>query len=234
MNQLQGGQLDLMHTSVTASQTDQLRDLTGQVKLLTQKPGFREIHYYFLLTRQAAVRRPERPAGVRDGARPQQDQPDPHQGHLRGREQHHGPRRARLREERRLPEVQPEAGEASSSTQYKAAHGGTFDVILGTTEDQESSLEMQLVEESSTKVGINADIAQFDQATQINKALSGDIDMLDWRNLHGGCTEHTDESTYIWFAELRHRRHRELRALQRPDHAGACSTTAAGSPTPPR
>ena len=84
--------------------------------------------------------------------------------------------------------------------QYKAAHGGSFRVVLGGTEDQESTNEMQLVKEQLEAVGIDAEIALFDQATQINKALSGDINVLDWRNLHGCCAESSDESTYVWFA----------------------------------
>ena len=43
--------------------------------------------------------------------------------------------------------------------------------------------------------------ALFDQATQINKALSGDIQLLEWRNLHGTTTTHTDQGTYPWFAD---------------------------------
>jgi ABC-type transport system substrate-binding protein len=47
---------------------------------------------------------------------------------------------------------------------------------------------------------MTVEIAQFDQATLINKALSRDIDVLLWRNLHGGFTDQNDADTYIWFA----------------------------------
>ena len=47
--QLQGGQLDVMHTD-NGLIIDQLRSLGGDVELLTQKPGYREVHYYFVLT----------------------------------------------------------------------------------------------------------------------------------------------------------------------------------------
>ena len=83
--------------------------------------------------------------------------------------------------------------------EYKAAHGGTFEFVIGTTTDAESQAEMQIVKEQLSKVGIDAEIAIFDQATQINKALSGDIQLLEWRNLHSGAT-HDDEVSYIWFA----------------------------------
>ena len=56
------------------------------------------------------------------------------------------------------------------------------------------------MKEQLGKAGIDAEIAQFDQATLINKALSGDIDVLLWRNLHGGFTNSTDSDNYPWWA----------------------------------
>ena len=52
--QLQGGQLDVMHTD-NGLIIDQLRSLGGEVKLLTQKPGYREVA--LLLPAHAATRR---------------------------------------------------------------------------------------------------------------------------------------------------------------------------------
>jgi len=196
--QLQGGQLDLMHTD-QGLQIDALRNLGDQVKLLTQKPGYREIHYYFLLTgnppfddasaRQAfaaAIDRDKitaiRTKGIFDVANSLMDRDAP--GYLKNAGYpKYDPKKARTLVE-----------------EYKAAHGGSFKFVLGGTQDQASSSEMQLVKENLDDVGIDSEIAQFDQATQINKALSGDINMLDWRNLHGCCSDHNDESLYVWFA----------------------------------
>jgi len=49
---------------------------------------------------------------------------------------------------------------------------------LGTDTDPNDSAEAQLLKEQLGKAGINADIQQFDQATLINKALTGSIDVL--------------------------------------------------------
>jgi peptide/nickel transport system substrate-binding protein len=196
--QLQGGQLDIMHTD-NGLATDSLRDLGSQVKRLTQKPGFREIHYYFLLTGNAPFDDPTarqafaaaldrkkidqiRTKGVFDVASSLMDRKAP--GYLANAG---------------YPKYDPKKARRLAD-QYKAAHGGTFRVILGGTQDQESSSEMQLVKEQLADVGIDAEIALFDQATQINKALSGDISVLDWRNLHGCCAGSSDESNYVWFA----------------------------------
>lgn len=196
--QLQGGQLDIMHTDNGVA-TDNLRGLGSQVKTLTQKPGFREIHYYFLLTGKPPFDDPNarlafataldrnkidqiRTKGVFDLASSIMDVRAP--GYVKNA----GYPRYNPKVARKLVE------------KYKAAHGGTFRIILGGTQDQESTNEMQLVEEQLDAVGIDAEIALFDQPTQIDKALSGDINMLDWRNLHGCCAESSDESTYVWFA----------------------------------
>jgi peptide/nickel transport system substrate-binding protein len=198
--QLQGGQLDVMHTD-NGLIIDQLRSLGGDVELLTQKPGYREVHYYFVLTgnppfddltaRQAfaaAIDRKSiaeiRTKGVFELSNTLMDSKAP--GYLKNAG---------------YPKFDPKKARKLAD-EYKAAHGGTFRVILGGTQDEASSAEMQLIKEQLDNVGIDAEIAQFDQATQINKALSGDISALDWRNLHGCCSASSDESTYIWFANF--------------------------------
>jgi ABC-type transport system substrate-binding protein len=84
----------------------------------------------------------------------------------------------------------------------KATAGGKFDVVLGTTIDAENSAEAQLVKEMLDAAGINASIAQYDQATLINKALAGDIDVLVWRNLHGGFSDSSATDTYPWWSNF--------------------------------
>jgi peptide/nickel transport system substrate-binding protein len=198
VTQLRGGELDLMHTD-QGLQIDTLRGLGDQVQVLTQQPGFREIHYYFLLAgnppfddataRQAfaaAIDRDKitqiRTNGVFEIANSLMDRKAPG-----------------YRKNAGYPKYDPKEAKQLVD-EYKAAHGGAFGVILGGTQDQASGSELQLVKEQLDAVGIDAEIAQFDQATQINKALSGDINMLDWRNLHGCCADHNDESLYVWFA----------------------------------
>lgn len=196
--QLQGGQLDMIHSS-QGDEIDNLRSLGDQVELLTQPPGYREVHYYFLLTGNApfddvtareaftaAIDREKiaqiRTKGVFDVASSLMDRDAP--GYVKNA----GYPKANPKKARKLVE------------EYKAAHGGTFRVILSGSQDEAEGAELQLVKEMLDDVGIEAEIAQFDQATEIDKALSGDVNMLNWRNLHGCCGASSDESTYIWFA----------------------------------
>jgi peptide/nickel transport system substrate-binding protein len=198
VNQLQGGQLDILHTS-SFDQLDNLEALgSSTAKLLVQKPGVRELDYYVLLSDNPPFDNPDaRQAfamaldheevnsivnkGRADLANGLMDVDVP--GYLKNAGYpKHNPKKAK-----------------SLASQVKS-DVGSFDVILGTTTDPENSREAQLVKEQLDKAGIDAEIAQFDQATLINKALSGDIDVLFWRNLHGGYTTSADSDNYPWWA----------------------------------
>jgi peptide/nickel transport system substrate-binding protein len=196
VTQLQGGQLDLMHTS-GALQIDALRNLGNQVKVLEQKPGLREIRYYDLLTDTPPFNDPDarkafamaidrnkinqiRNKGIFEVANSLMDREAP--GYLKNA----GYPAYNLKKAKAL------------AAKVKAKHG-SFNVILGTTTDPDNSAEAQLVKEELDKAGIDAQIAQFDQATLINKALARAINVLLWRNLHGGFRTHNNADTYVWF-----------------------------------
>ena len=197
VTQLQGGELDLMHTS-GALQIDSLRSLGDQVKVLEQKPGFREIRYYFLLSDVPPFNDPDaraafatavdrakinqiRNKGIFDVANGLMDRAAP--GYVKNA----GYPKYNLKKAKQL------VAKVKAKT-------GSFDVILGTTTDPDNSAEAQLLKEQLEAAGINAQIAQFDQATLINRALARAVDVLFWRNLHGGFSQHNNADTYVWFA----------------------------------
>jgi peptide/nickel transport system substrate-binding protein len=201
-NQLQGGQLDLMHQS-DPLQVDNLRSLGSQVKVLTQKPGQREIAQYWLIAKNApfnsqvartafatAINRTEilqiRAKNVFQEANSISDVGTP--GYVKNAG---------------YPAFDLKKAQALVQ-QVKAQNGGQFNIILGTTTDPAGSAEAQLMKEQLGKAGISADIQQFDQATLINKALTGSIDVLLWRNLYGDYTNLQDFDTYTWFANINH------------------------------
>ena len=197
VNQLQGGQLNVMHTT-SAQQIETLTTGSG-LKALVQKPGYRELRYYIMLSdtppfddpiaREAfttAIDRKKintiRNKGRFELANSLMDVKAP--GHL----ENAGYPAFNLKKAKALVE------------QVKAKSGGTFDVVLGTTTEAENSLEAQLVKEMLGKAGINATIAVSDQATLINKALAGSIDVLVWRNLHGGYSGSANTDNYPWWS----------------------------------
>ncbi len=199
VNQLQGGQLDVIHTS-SAQNIDTLNGLgSSAANLLKQKPGVREIRYYVLLSKNAPFDDPIareafataidknkfnqiRNKGLFDVANSNMDVDAP--GYLKNAG---------------YPKYSVKKAKALA-TQYKESSGGEFTVVLGTTSDPENSAEAQLLKEELSKAGISAEIAQFDQATLINEALAGSIDVLLWRNLHGGYTNTSDPDNYPWWS----------------------------------
>jgi len=197
VTQLQGGELDLMHTS-GALQIDSLRSLGDQVKLLEQKPGLREIRYYFLLSDKPPFDDPDARAAFATAI----DRAKINQIRNKGIFEV-----ANGLMDRFAPGYLKNAGypkynlkKAKALVAKVKAKTGSFKVILGTTSDPDNSAEAQLVKEQLEQAGIDAEIAQFDQATLINRALARSIDVLFWRNLHGGFREHNNADTYVWFA----------------------------------
>jgi len=198
VNQLQGGQLNVMHTS-SAVQIDNLKSLgSSTAKLLEQKPGVREIRYYVLLSNQEPFDNPD----AREAFTTALDRDEINTIINKGQFD-----RANGLMDVNVPGYVKDAGypkfnlkKAKSLASKVKSDVGSFTVILGTTTDPENSREAQLMKEQLNKAGIDAEIAQFDQATLINKALSGDIDVLIWRNLHGGYTNSADSDNYPWWA----------------------------------
>jgi peptide/nickel transport system substrate-binding protein len=197
VTQLQGGQLNVMHTS-SAQQIETISS-GGQTKALEQQPGFRELRYYIMLSDTAPFDNPTareaftmaidrktvneiRNKGLFEVSNSLMDTKAP--GYLKDA----GYPKFNLKKAKTLVD------------QVKAAAGGSFDVVLGTTADAENSAEAQLVKEMLDKAGINATISQQDQATLISKALSGDIDVLIWRNLHGEYSQSSDGDNYPWWS----------------------------------
>jgi len=197
-NQLQGGQLDVMHTS-SAQQIDTLQGFgSGTANVMVQKPGVREIRYYALLSNSAPFDNPD----ARKAFAMALDRDEINSIVNKGLFD-----RANGLMDTKVPGYLKDAGypkhnlkQAKSLAAKVKGDTGSFDVILGTTTDPENSREAQLMKEQLDKAGIDAEIAQFDQATLINKALSGDIDVLIWRNLHGGYTSSADSDNYPWWA----------------------------------
>ncbi len=198
VNGLQGGQSDIIHTS-SAVAIDTLKGLgTSTAELLVQKPGYREIRYYVLLSDTAPFDNPD----ARQAFEMALDRDEINSIVNKGQFD-----LANGLMDVDAPGYLKQAGypnhnlkKATSLASQVKSDVGSFDVILGTTTDPENSREAQLMKEQLAKAGIDAEIAQFDQATLINKALSGDIDVLLWRNLHGGYSNSADSDNYPWWS----------------------------------
>ena len=81
VNSLQGGQLDVMHTS-DGQQVDALNQMASQFNLMKEKPGRREVRYYLMNAAKPPLDDLNARMAVAHGDRPQPDQPDPQQRRL--------------------------------------------------------------------------------------------------------------------------------------------------------
>lgn len=204
-NQLQGGQLDMMHTS-SATQIAALKNI-GNINALTQKPGYREINYSVLVQSKGATAKvfgnETVGADARKAYNTALDRKKINQIQNRGTftlaNGLMDTKAPGYLKNAGYPKYNPKKAKALVA-KVKAGNDGAFDIVLGTTTDAENSKLAQQVQEQLDKVGITATIAQFDQATLINKAISGDIDVLFWRNLHGGYSFSSDPDNYPWWS----------------------------------
>lgn len=199
-NQLQGGQLDVAHTT-SAEQIDNIKN-NAQLKSLIQKPGYRELRYYIMLSDSPPFDDPVAREAFTSAIDRKKVNDISNKGEFElanslmdkgvaGSVKDAGYPKFDLKKAKKLVE------------QVKAKTGGSFDVVLGTTTDAENANEVQLVIEMLNKAGINATISQQDQATLINKALAGSIDVLIWRNLHGGYSDSPDYNVYPWWSNYK-------------------------------
>jgi peptide/nickel transport system substrate-binding protein len=78
---------------------------------------------------------------------------------------------------------------------YKAAHGGSFDLVLEHTNDPANTQEAELIKEQLSKAGINATLKQDDQTAFITAAVSGNFSIMLWRNHPGD----DPDANYQWW-----------------------------------
>lgn len=79
--------------------------------------------------------------------------------------------------------------------EVKAARGGRFEVEFVILPDSENRNEAELLKQQVAKAGISVKIRQVDQTAEISTAISGDFDVLLWRN-HPGEDPDTE---YVWW-----------------------------------
>ncbi|GMU78198.1 MAG: ABC transporter substrate-binding protein [Acidimicrobiia bacterium] len=195
--QLQGGQLDALHTS-SAQSIDTLGSTSG-VNLVFDKKGNRETRYYLINASKAPFTDPDarlalayalnpsevnqiRNKGLFDLASSTMDFNSP--GYLKK----NGFPKYNLKKAQQLV------------SQVKAKNGGSFDVAFLTTNDSENGAEAQLLVEQAKKAGMNARLVQVDQSSLVNELLGGNFSVTLVRNFHSD-PAFGDVSNYVWFSK---------------------------------
>jgi peptide/nickel transport system substrate-binding protein len=196
INSLQGGQLDLIHTS-DGQQVDALRNqLKGQFNVLDEGAGRSEVRYYLL--NAAADKPPLNDLTARKAVAMAIDRNQineirnngayrvangPFDTKVIGYLKDPGFPKYNLKEAKKL------------AAQYKAAHGGEFSVVLEHTNDPANTQEAEIIKEQLAKAGIDSTLKQDDQTAFIVAAVTGNFSILLWRQ-HPG--DDPDAQYYWW------------------------------------
>ncbi len=196
VNSLQGGQLDLIHTS-DGQQVDALRNqLKGQFNVLDQGAGRSEVRYYLLNAAEdkpplndlnarkavaMAIDRNQINEIRNNGAYRVAD--GPFDTKVIGYTKNPGFPKYNLKQAKKL------------ASAYKAAHNGEFSVVVEHTNDPANTQEAEIIKEQLAKAGIDATLKQDDQTAFILAAVSGNFSILLWRQ-HPG--DDPDAQYYWW------------------------------------
>ena len=186
VTQLKGGQLDMMHTS-SAKQIDALARLKGQFNLLIQKPGLREIRYYFVNNAKPPFNDPDARKALELAINRDQVNQIVNKGIFEVANGIVDTRSPGYVKNAGYPKYNLAKAKALVE-KVKAKNGGQFNVTFLTTTDPENLKEAQLLQSQVEKAGMSADVSAQDQASFINQALGGNFGVFLWRNLHGGNT----------------------------------------------
>ena len=192
--ELEGGELDLIHTS-DGQFVHALEQNASRFRLLHEKRGRRAVRYYLLnvrrpplddrMAREAialAINRREinavRNRGVFHVAN------GPFDEDVAGFVKDTG-----------YPKYNPTRAKLLVES-YKSAHGGLFSVTIETSNDPAELAEAQLVQEQLRAVGIDVGLKQGDQTTIVADAASGQFSILLWRNHPGN----DPDMNYQWWS----------------------------------
>jgi peptide/nickel transport system substrate-binding protein len=195
INSLQGGNLDIIHTS-DGQQVDALRNqLKGQFNVLDQGAGRSEVRYYLmnvskpplddLNARKAvamAIDRNQINQIRNNGA--YRIANGPFDTKVIGYMKNPGFPQYNLKQAKKL------------AADYKAAHGGEFSVVLEHTNDPANTQEAEIIKQQLAKAGIDSTLKQDDQTAFIVAAVTGNFSIMLWRQHPGD----DPDAQYYWWA----------------------------------
>jgi peptide/nickel transport system substrate-binding protein len=190
---LEGGQLDVIHTS-DGQQIDALGRKASQFNFLKEPPGRRETRYYLM----NVAKPPLDDLGARMAVATAIDRVQINQLRNDGVfDISNGPFDFKVPgyvKNTGFPTHNLKKATALAKT-YKAAHDGQFSVVLEHTNDPANSAEAQLIKEQLAKAGIDSVLKQDDQTSFITAAITGNFSIMLWRQHPGS----DPDGQYVWW-----------------------------------
>ncbi len=193
VNGLQGGQLDLIHTS-DGAQVDALRQLTSQFNVLEQGAGRSEVRYYLM----NAAKPPLDDLNARKAVAMAIDREQINELRNNGAYRiANGPFDTKVigyTKDPGFPKYNLKEAKKLASA-YKAAHGGEFSVVLEHTNDPANVAEAEIIKQQLAKAGIDSTLKQDDQTAFVIAAVSGNFSIMLWRQHPGD----DPDAQYFWW-----------------------------------
>ena len=193
INELQGGQLDIVHMP-TRSDVNKLQRLAaqGSVRVYLEDKG-REVRYYLL----NAGREPFSDLQAREAFAYAIDRNQINLLLNQGKgDLANGPfDKGVLGNLPGLAAPQHDLARARRLVAAVKARLGSFHVVFAVNPDASSQAEAELLRQQAKKAGIDVTMERVDQTTEISRALAGDFDVLLWRN-HAG---EDPDTQYLWW-----------------------------------
>ncbi len=198
---LRGGELDVMHLD-SAQNIDQLFNQRKNFNLLVQKPGLREIRYYFMNSAKAPFDNPDARLAIAQAINRDEINQISNKGLFQLADGIMDSKAPGYLKDAGIPKHNLKKAKALVE-KVKADGDGTFEItILADTSDPENVREAELIQGQLEEAGITAALPpQAAQASFINDAIAGNFGLFLFRNLHGGSSDVTDSDLYPWFAK---------------------------------
>ncbi|MBM3658353.1 MAG: ABC transporter substrate-binding protein [Actinobacteria bacterium] len=195
--QLQGGQLDMIHTS-SAQSIDSIENSSGLDIVFDQK-GNRETRYYQINASKPPFDNPTARQALAYALNTKEINTIRNKGLFTLATQTMDSNSPGYLKKSTYPKFNLKKAQELVS-QVKAANGGSFDVTFLTTNDSENGAEGQLLVEQANKAGMNAKLTQVDQSSLVNELLGGNFSVSLVRNFHSDAA-FGDVANYVWWSK---------------------------------
>jgi len=195
--QLQGGQLDIMHTS-SASSIDGLKSTSG-IDMVYDQKGNRETRYYQINASKPPFNDPNARLALGYALNPKEINQIRNKGLFTLATQTMDSNSPGYLKKSGYPQYNLKKAKQLVS-QVKAANGGSFDVTFLTTNDSDNAAEGQLLIEQANAAGMNAKLVQVDQSSLVNELLGGNFSVTLVRNFHSDAA-FGDVANYVWWSK---------------------------------
>ncbi len=195
--QLQGGQLDIIHTS-SAQSIDSIEN-TPALDIVFDQKGNRETRYYQINASKPPFTDPNARMALGYALNPKVINQIRNKGLFTLATQTMDTNSPGFLKKSGYPSFNLKKAK-ELVTQVKAANGGSFDVTFLTTNDSENAAEGQLLVEQANAAGMNAKLVQVDQSSLVNELLGGNFSVTLVRNFHSDAA-FGDVANFVWWSK---------------------------------